>query len=268
MQVESLSFTLEFNMQYFDFLFRVRTLGVTFILAALLCVFIGSTNAAPGNAMTVAMVGNQPARQDLAALKVKMIDFLQSQTVGYPGKVRVVAGAIDPNLRLASCPDAQVFLPAGSRAWGRTSVGIRCGAPSVWTIYVQAAVHVSAQYLVAATPLAQGRILASQDLIFETGDLTQLPAGIFTDMNQAVGRVVNRSMRAGTVVRQEMLNIQPAVQQGQTVLLTSEGRGFSVSAEGRALTKAGPGQVVQVKVANGQVVAGIAREGGLVEVGF
>jgi flagella basal body P-ring formation protein FlgA len=110
--------------------------------------------------------------------------------------------------------------------------------------------------------------VTSQDLIFETGDLTQLPAGIFTDIKQAIGRTVNISMNAGTVIRQEMLKLPLVVQQGQTVLITSIGKGFRISAEGQAMTKANEGQVVQVKVASGQVVTGIARQGGLIEAGF
>ena len=208
------------------------------------------------------------AKQDLNLIKTKITEFLETQTLGYPGKVSVKAGAIDPNLKLASCPDAQVFLPTGSRAWGKTSVGVRCNAPSVWTIYVQATVNVVAQYLVAAVPLAQGQVVTEQDMLFERGDLTQLPAGVFTEQAQAVGRTVNISMNAGAVLRQEMLKIIPAVQQGQTVMLTSKGQGFSVSAEGKAMAKANEGQVVQVKVASGQMVSGIARNGGQVEVGF
>lgn len=208
------------------------------------------------------------AKQNLSVIKSKITEFLETQTIGYPGKVNVHAGAIDQNLKLAQCPDLQVFMPTGSRAWGKTSVGVRCNAPSVWTIYVQATVNVMAQYLVAAAPLAQGQIVTDQDVMFEKGDLTQLPAGVFTDQTQAIGRTVNISMNAGTVLRQEMLKVALAVQQGQTVMVTSKGNGFSVSAEGQAMGKANEGQVVQVKVASGQVVTGIARNGGQVEVGF
>lgn len=215
-----------------------------------------------------ATLANQPAKQNLSAIKVKITEFLETQTIGYPGKVTVRAGAIDPNMKLAQCPDLQVFLPTGSRAWGKTSVGVRCNAPSIWTIYVQATVNVAAQYLVAAVPLAQGQMVTSQDLLFESGDLTQLPAGIFTDQAQAIGRTVNISMNAGTVLRQEMLKITPIVQQGQTVKVTSVGQGFSVSAEGKAMAKANEGQLVQVKVASGQIVTGIARNGGQIEVNF
>jgi flagellar basal body P-ring formation protein FlgA len=208
------------------------------------------------------------AKQNLTSIKSKITEFLETQAMGYPGKVSVHVGAIDQNLKLAECPEVQVFMPTGSRAWGKTSVGVRCNAPSTWTIYVQATVNVMAQYLVATAPLAQGQVVTAQDVMFENGDLTQLPAGVFTDQEQAVGRTVSISMTAGAVLRQDVLKAAPVVQQGQIVTLVSKGRGFSVSAEGLAIAKANEGQVVQVKVASGQMVTGIARNGGQVEVGF
>lgn len=208
------------------------------------------------------------AYQDLSLISISISDFLQKQSVGYPGKVTVSAGAIDPNLKLAACPELQVFMPTGSRAWGKTSVGVRCLRPSPWTIYAQATVSVAAQYLVAAAPLAQGRVLSREDFILENGDLTQLPAGVFTDPAQALGRTVTNSMMAGTVLRQEMLKLPPAILQGQTVMVKTIGPGFSVSVEGHALANATDGQVLRVKLASGQVVTGIARNGGQVEVGF
>lgn len=207
-------------------------------------------------------------KQDLTLLKQKVEAFLNTQTIGYPGEVSVRAGAIDRNLKLANCPAAEVFLPAGSRAWGKTSVAIHCAAPVAWTIYVQATISVMADYFVAAMPLGQGHIMMNQDLLKVKGDLTKLPAGIFTDPSQVIGRSVSISLTAGSVLRQEMLKMPLAVQQGQTVTITSNGNGFQVSAEGKALTTATEGQSVQVKVASGEVIAGIARLGGQVEVAF
>lgn len=207
-------------------------------------------------------------KQNLEAVKSKINEFLTMQTVGYPGEVRVQVGAIDPNLKLPACENLQVNLPSGSKAWGKTSVGVQCLAPSKWGIYVQSSVSVIGNYLVAASPLAQGQVISEHDVIYEKGDLTRLPAGIFTEQSQALGRSVQISMTAGTVLRQEMLKVTPIVQQGQTVKVVSSGNGFSVSAEGLALAKANDGQVVQVKVASGKVVTGIARQGGQVEVAF
>jgi flagella basal body P-ring formation protein FlgA len=235
------------------------------VISSLMIGLISTTNSF---AESVTPASLPMAKQNLTLIKTRITEFLETQTIGYPGKVSVRAGAIDPNLKLTQCPDMQVFMPTGSRAWGKTSVGVRCNAPNVWTIYVQATVNINSQYLVAASPLAQGQTVTDQDVMFENGDLTQLPAGVFTEPSQAIGRTVNISMSAGTVLRQELLKVAPVVQQGQTVMVTSKGNGFSVSAEGLSMAKANEGQVVQVKVASGQIVTGIARNGGQVEVGF
>lgn len=238
------------------------------LAACLLGLCLWSATLAVADPMPAPLARQELGRQDMNAVKRQIQEFLTVQSTGYPGSVKVTAGAIDPNLRLATCQAMEVFLPPGSRAWGKTSVGVRCNAPVNWTIYVQSMVSVTAQYLVAAAPLVQGRAIGSSDLVFESGELTTLPAGVFTDPSQAVGRIANISVNAGTVLRQEMLKIAPVVQQGQSVMLTSSGRGFSVAAEGQALGNAGEGQIVQVKVASGQVVRGIARPGGQIEVGF
>lgn len=260
MHIEDLPISMEFNMNAVNAHLIFKALKISLIMAFILVASISYAETS----LPVPSIG----KQNLALVKSKITEFLETQAVGYPGNVVVRAGAIDPNIKLAQCPDPQVFLPTGSRAWGKTSVGVRCNAPSFWTIYVQATINVFAQYLVAAAPLAQGQVITSQDVIFERGDLTQLPAGVFTDQAQAIGRLVNISMNAGTVLRQEMLKQSPVVQQGQTVRLITVGKGFSVSAEGQAMNKANEGQVVQVKVSSGQVVTGIARMGGQVEVNF
>ena len=207
-------------------------------------------------------------KQDIGALRQKAEAFLATQSQGYPGQVEINVGAIDNRLQLAPCATPEVFLPTGSRAWGKTSVGIRCTAPAAWTVYVQANVSVIGQYLISAAPLAQGHVVTPEDLVAASGDLTRLPPGVFTDAAQAVGRTVGMSLMAGAVLRQDMLKAPLAIQRGQTVLLTSVGKGFSISAEGRAMASAGEGQVVQVKVASGELVSGVARAGGQVEVVF
>jgi flagellar basal body P-ring formation protein FlgA len=207
-------------------------------------------------------------RQDLGVLKHKVEDFLKVQSAGYAGEVNVTAGAIDPNLRLAACLMPEAFFPPGSRAWGKTSVGIQCDAPVRWKIYVQGNVSIKAQYLVASHPLFSGHTITKQDLSFAEGDLTQLPAGVMTDASQIIGQTARTSIMAGSVMRQDMIKQALAVQQGQTVLLTTAGVGFSINAEGKALKNANQGEVVPVKVQSGQVVSGIARADGKVEVRF
>jgi len=218
--------------------------------------------------MQIAVAQTDGLRQDPAVVRQIAEQFLHAQTRGLPGHVSINVNKLDPRLDLAACAAPQAFMPSGSRVWGKTTVGIRCTVPTPWTVYIQAKVNVVASYIVTAAPLAQGQIVSATDLATMQGDLTTLPTGIITDAAQAIGRTVTLSLQAGSALRQDSLRSQPAVQQGQTVRLVSVGPGFQVSSEGQALTSASEGQLVQARTQAGQMIRGIAKAGGVVEVSY
>jgi flagella basal body P-ring formation protein FlgA len=207
-------------------------------------------------------------RQDLVALRQVAEQYLRTQAAGLPGQVAITVGALDPRMSLAACGAPQAFQQPGARAWGKTTVGLRCAAPSAWTIYVQAQVSVLADYVAAAVPLAQGQPIEQGQLVMMKGDIAAMPNGIVTDMAQAVGRSAIVSLASGTPLRLDALRSKPVVQQGQLVRVVSAGAGFRVSAEARAIGNAADGQVVQVRTPGGAIISGVAKAGGLVEVVF
>jgi flagella basal body P-ring formation protein FlgA len=223
---------------------------------------------APAFAQPAPAPAPAPARQDPAALRAVVEQFLLAQAAGLPGEVSVKVGAVDPRTALAGCPAPEAFLNPGARAWGKTTVGVRCTAPSSWTIYIQAQVNVKANYVAAAVPLAQGQPVEQGQLVLVKGDIAAMPNGIITDMAQAIGRTPTVSLAAGTPLRLDTLRSKPVVQQNQAVRLVLNGSNFSVSSEGRAIGNAGEGQVVQVRTPSGTVVSGTAKAGGMVEVAF
>jgi flagella basal body P-ring formation protein FlgA len=208
-----------------------------------------------------------PARQATEPLRALAAAYLQTQSAGLPGEVTVTVGKLDERMNLAACPDPQAFQQPGAKAWGKTTVGLRCTAPA-WTIYVQAQVSVQAQYVAAAMPLAQGQAIEAAQLVLVKGDLAALPNGVMTDIAQVVGKSSTVSLPSGAPLRADALRSKPVVQQGQLVRVVSNGSGFSVSAEARAIGTAGDGQVVQVRTPAGAILSGVARAGGLVEVVF
>lgn len=209
-----------------------------------------------------------PARQDPAPVKKAVEDFLKVQTGGLPGQVSFTIGSLDPGNQLLPCAAFEVSLPPGARAWGRTNVAVRCQAEHGWSIFLPVHIRVVTDYLVTALPLAQGQPVTGADLARQRGDLSDLPSGILTDERQAVGRIAKLSISAGRPLRADMLQQPVVVQQNQTVKIMSRGPGFQVANEGRALNNGIEGQVVQIRLHNGQIVSGIARAGGIVEVGF
>jgi len=231
----------------------MRRFFLTFA-AVLLCVAAGASHAQ-----------NQ---QSPAAVQRAVEDFLRMQTSGLPGHATFTTGTVDPRLTLPACGALEAFLPPGGRLWGNSSIGVRCGAPTPWTLYVSVTVRVHGAYVAAARTLTPGQTLSQSDLTLVQGDLTQLPPSVVTDPAQALGKTLGGPLAPGQPLRADALRITPAIVSGQTVRLVSVGPGFRVSAEGKAIANAAPGQLAQVRTGSGQTVSGIAKADGSVEVKF
>ena len=229
------------------------------LLTALVC-FISTL---PGPVFAQATAPQSPA-----AVQRAVEDFLRIQTSSLNGHTTVSAGPVDPKLSVPSCAALQVFTPPGGKLWGTSSVGVRCAAPTAWTIYVPVTVRVQGPYLAAARPIPAGQVLTQADVALMHGDLTQLPASVTSDAQQVVGKSLNMPLSPGQPLRIDGLRVLPAIVQGQNVRVVSQGAGFRVSAEGKAIANAVVGQVAQVRTATGSTVSGIARADGTVEVSF
>ncbi len=209
--------------------------------------------------------GSNQLAQDGDSVRAAALIFLTQQAAGLPGKADITVTPVFPR-GLAACSTLEPFLPAGSRLWGRTTVGVRCSGERPWTLYLQARVSVMATYYLAARAVAPGEVLSAADLIPRDGDLTTMPQAIVTDPSQAVGAVTLSRLAAGLPLRTDMLRGAGAVVIGQTVHVVTNGAGFSISAEGSAMNNAAPGQQVRVKTAGGQIISGVVKDASTVEI--
>lgn len=206
--------------------------------------------------------------KDVEPLRSALEHYLRTQTQGLPGKISFSISKLDPATQLSPCTAFEPFLPPGGRLWGKTTVGIRCLGPGSWTVYVPVQINLIGDYLIAAHPLVAGQVLSGTDFSLRNGDLGLLATGTVTDPAQAVGKTVKNSIAAGQPLRADQLVAPWAIQQGQNVKVISKGSGFSVSNEGKALNNAVDGQVAQIRMNSGQVISGVARPGGTVEISY
>lgn len=207
-----------------------------------------------------------PANAQSSPLTATLEDFIGTQTRGLPGKVSYAIAPTDPRAQLAPCQFFQPFLPPGTKLWGKTMVGVRCLGPANWTIYVQVNISVTGNFLTSTRTLPSGTVLTSDDIAVRSGDLTTFPGSILTDPTQAIGKRLRAGIMSGAPLRGDLLVTSWAILQGQTVRTVANGNGFSVSSEGKAISNALEGQVVQVRTSSGQIVSGIARTNGIVDV--
>lgn len=204
------------------------------------------------------------SKQSHAEIRKTVLEFVQLKTQSIPGKVTVKVDELDPRSVFPACSALEAFLPTGAQMFGKTSIGVRCNEKNGWSVFIPTTITVTINMLVSSKPLQQGRALGAGDFNIQSGELNQM--GIITDESQALGKILKFSIGAGQPLKQDMLRLPYTVTQGQTVQLILEGRGIKLRTEGQAMNNAAEGQPVQVKVSSGQVINGIARADGAVEV--
>jgi len=174
-----------------------------------------------------------------------------------PWRVEVVLGQLDPRLKLAPCDKVHAYMPAGSRMWGKTRVGLRCEqGPVKWNVYWPVTVKVWGQALVAAVPLRTDSALTAADLTLAEVDLAASPSPAVMRAGEVVGRFPARSIEAGQSLRQDDVKARRWFAAGDPVRLIVRGAGFQMAAEGTALMPGDEGHCARVRTESGKVVCG------------
>lgn len=187
--------------------------------------------------------------------------LIERQTAGLPGKAAVTA-SLPGASALPACDTFDAFLPTGTAARGRMTIGLRCRTGGTWTRFVPAYVKVEGTYYVATRTIEPGDTLGRGDLTPQTGDLAALPRSVVTSDAELVGVRATARIAAGAPLRKDLLRAPAVIQQGQTVQVVAQGAGFTVSTEARALTQAAAGGVARAKTLDGRMVTGVADEDG------
>ena len=188
-----------------------------------------------------------------------------SQLAPAAARIEVVPGQLDPRLQLAACDRVEPFLPAGSPAWGRTRVGLRCvEGPKAWSVYLPVTVKVLASAAVLVAPLPAGTLLRAEH--FGVGEVDWAASTSPVLATPAVGRTLARALGRGEPLRQADLQVRRWFAAGDTVRIVASGPGFSVSGEGLAMGDGVEGQPVRVRTDSGRIVSGRATGERRVEV--
>ncbi len=193
--------------------------------------------------------------------------FLRGQAKNLPGPAHHRIGSIAASGLAPGCRAISIAMSPGARAWGRTHVQARCTDGASWNLFVPVEIHVTADYVVSARPLRAGQTITEADVARRRGDLAELPTNVLTELAQAVGQNASVALPAERPLRADMLRKPVVIRQGQNTRVSSGGPGFQVASEGKAMGNAVPGQVVQVRMASGQTLSGVAQADGTVRVG-
>lgn len=206
---------------------------------------------------------------DLGPLTQRWLDDAITRTppAGLPLRMEVSVGSLDSRLRLAPCARVEPYLPAGSRLWGRTRLGLRCvEGPTAWNVYLPVTVKAFGPAWVLTGPVAPGAVLAAHDATQAEVDWADESAPIMANPEMWVGQIAARQLVAGQALRQSMVRPPNLFKAGAQVKVVAQGAGYAVSSAGQAMMAGAVGQIVRIRMDNGRIVSGTVNENGTVIV--
>jgi len=204
---------------------------------------------------------------DLGPLTQRWLDdaLARNQSGGLPLRMEVSVGTLDSRLRLAPCARVEPYLPAGSRLWGRTRLGLRCveGA-TAWNVFLPVTIKAFGPAWVLTGNVASGVELTAADASETEVDWAADAAPVMANPDQWVGQVASRQLMAGQTMRQSMVRAPSVFRAGAQVRVVAQGPGYAVMSSGQAMSNGAVGQTVRIRMGNGRLISGIVNEDGTI----
>jgi flagellar basal body P-ring formation protein FlgA len=197
--------------------------------------------------------------QDVLVSKAQQFATAQLAAAGV-ARSEVVPGKLDARLRLTPCDEVHVYLPTGTRLWGRTRVGLRCvKGVTPWNVYLPITVNVYGPALVSKAALPAGHVLSAADFHQAEVNLAEdkLHNAVVTEAAQLLGRTLSKALAPGEGIRQDDLKARQWFTAGEKVHIRVAGSGFAVAGTGEAVTAGMEGQPARVRTEGGRVVSGM-----------
>ena len=171
--------------------------------------------------------------------------------------LRVQAEQLDPNIVVPACVGGVIEISAqpGARVWGRTILQLRC-ARAGWMVNIPLNIRVFGDYVVASRYLPFGQKIEPGDIRIIEGELNLLPDDVLRTPKGAYDRILSRPLQMGSPIGLNDLRESSVIKVGDPVRLVLSGKDFEVSGEGIAQTSGMIGDMVRVRLADGQVLQG------------
>lgn len=168
------------------------------------------------------------------------------------------------NRTIPPCPSGVRVESVDPRGIARMRFVAICPSLQGWRYEFMTRAKVSAKVAVAASDLIAGKILSPLDLLQERHDITLIP-DTFSDLTELDGMAARRSIRAGEVIRQNMLMAPQLVKRGDQVRIVARREQIEVSMAGEALDNGTRGAIIRVKNSSGTQIRARVIEAGVVE---
>lgn len=165
---------------------------------------------------------------------------------------------------LPACASIGIEWPGKAR--GKVFITARCRTKPTWAARLPAWVSLVGPVAIARASMPREHELGADDVEWREVELARFPEDAVSRPELIEGRVLKQAVQGGQPLRQAQLRSAYVVHRQQQVRVRVSTPQFSINSEGQAQNDAGEGERVRVRMASGQIIEGVARGGGIVEI--
>ncbi|PIE59693.1 MAG: flagella basal body P-ring formation protein FlgA [Desulfobulbus propionicus] len=255
-----------------------------------------SSAPAPGEEKQIAVSSLMPSLQAVPAaagiiwqgaanvtVKQKAIrvtrEQLQQLIVSYLAQKKEMLPKGEIRFTSLRAPD-EVLLPYGTVSWKVTpsnesiinsstfSIFFRINDKPAHNCIVRGRVEILKKVVVAAKRIQSNAIIKPDDLFLIKKDISQINSPVFS-LNQALGMMAAKTMRAGKPVEEDDIKPPPVVREGQLVTILAHKGNLKITSSGIARKSGGAGDIIRVKnIQSNKLVYARVQSPGIVSVEF
>lgn len=187
----------------------------------------------------------------------------QAERAGWTA-VKAEAEVVRGSRPLPACRTPVTVDGVDTRAPARMRFVAACPGAEGWRYDFVVRGKLSAKVAVLAADVAAGKPLGLADVSLERNDITTVPDAL-ADLAAVDGMSARRSLRAGEVLRPNMLIAALLVKRGEMVRIVAKREQIEVSMAGEALDAGARGAIVRVRNASGTTIRARVIDAGTVE---
>ena len=181
-----------------------------------------------------------------AFLEQAVTDYLQRSNIQARHEVEV--SRLDPRLRLPLCDkELTTTLETPAEPVGRVTTRVRCDGSAPWTIFVPGQVRLYREVVTLIRPVKRDSVLGAADLALAERDVGLLNQGYMTELSQAIGRKMTRSMLPDQIIAPIHVRAAEVIRRGDQVVISARSGGINVRMPGEALSDGAIGKQISVR---------------------
>ena len=207
----------------------------------------------------------EPASGWRAVLEGELLQRWQALTNNDSSTAISLVGVRD-DYQLPRCqhrPDIRTLKPLQP---GRNGVEVRCSKP-YWQQHFAIQLHVYQEVVTLQQGLRSDALIEADDIHLSRQDIGTLNKGFYTASQDVIGLQIKRSLRPGTILNPDMLELPTLVKRGQHVSIRLKRPGIQIEMDGTALASGHQGKRIRVRNNQSQkVISAVVIARDLVQV--